>query len=364
MMKPDRSNYEIWLIDHLDGKLDKIQTEQLMSLLEENPDLKEEFYFYSDIKLTPSSEKFINKNLLKKELSDLTDKQFEYLCAGYVENDLSDEQIEELEKIVSSDIARKNEFELFKKAKLSAPNIRFESKRKLLRATPFQKRLKISVAALTAAASIAMFIVAYQFVGKTDLSDNNLSQIYAVNDKEKNVTTPELPADEVEIATLPIEQIIATNVSVMPVNEVAKEIINVEKDVEVVQDSIFIPPQIDRLEQVKIPDLLSINISKTKDYQNNMLAHSKTVFDTYDFEKPTPSRNLAQIFREKILKEKIPDNSPIKTYELAEAGINGLNKLLGWEMDFRTRIDENGKVKTIYFSSRRFYAQIPVNKSE
>ena len=41
-MKIDRSNYEIWLIDWLDGNLSDLQAEKLLLFLDENPDLKED----------------------------------------------------------------------------------------------------------------------------------------------------------------------------------------------------------------------------------------------------------------------------------------------------------------------------------
>jgi len=351
-MKPDRSNYEIWLIDWLDGKLDEIQVRQLLSFLDKNPDLKEEFHSCSDIILNPPSEKFLYKNLLQKELSDITDKQFKYLCAGYVEDDLSGEQIEELKEIISTDITKKTEFEFFKQTKLTAPDIRFANKRKLLRTTPFQKVLRISAAALSAAASIAIFIVASQFFGKNDLSVNNLSQL---SEEVPVIIAPETVSDSAKNIIILTEKIAEV------INQPPKEI---EKDEKPVSDSTLILPQRNYLEPVEIPDMLSINIYGVKDYQNNILALSKTISDTPYSDMRVSTRNLAQLFREKALKEEIPDNSPIKPYEFAMAGINGLNRLFNWEMDFRKKLDENGEIKSIYFGSRLLTAQIPVNRSE
>ena len=41
-MQIDRSNYELWLIDWLDGNLDEVRIKQLQFFLNENPDLKTE----------------------------------------------------------------------------------------------------------------------------------------------------------------------------------------------------------------------------------------------------------------------------------------------------------------------------------
>ena len=39
-MKIDRSNYEIWIIDWLDGSLSDSQAEELKLFLNENPDIR------------------------------------------------------------------------------------------------------------------------------------------------------------------------------------------------------------------------------------------------------------------------------------------------------------------------------------
>jgi hypothetical protein len=54
----------------------------------------------------------------------------------------------------------------------------------------------------------------------------------------------------------------------------------------------------------------------------------------------------------------------LKAYEIAEAGVSGLNKLLGWEMALDERKDENGKLKSVYFSSKILKFNAPVKNSE
>ncbi|HAM10542.1 MAG TPA: hypothetical protein DCP74_09785 [Bacteroidales bacterium] len=81
-------------------------------------------------------------------------------------------------------------------------------------------------------------------------------------------------------------------------------------------------------------------------------------------ERWAPGRFVAKLFRDKILKEGTTDDSPIKGYEIAEAGVTGINKLFGWEMTFEKNNDENGELKSIYFSSKILKIQAPVNKSE
>jgi hypothetical protein len=68
--------------------------------------------------------------------------------------------------------------------------------------------------------------------------------------------------------------------------------------------------------------------------------------------------------KEKILKEKTAKDSPLKAYELAEAGVSGLNKLLDCEMVLDEKKDANGVLKSVYFSSKIIKFNAPIKKSE
>ncbi|MGC1391224.1 MAG: hypothetical protein WA816_09315, partial [Bacteroidales bacterium] len=73
---------------------------------------------------------------------------------------------------------------------------------------------------------------------------------------------------------------------------------------------------------------------------------------------------IARTFREKILKEKTAKDSPLKIYEIAEAGVAGLDKLLGWQMALDEKKDSNGELRSVYFSSKILKFNAPIKKSE
>jgi hypothetical protein len=72
---------------------------------------------------------------------------------------------------------------------------------------------------------------------------------------------------------------------------------------------------------------------------------------------------ITKTIREKFLREKSVDR-PLKGYELAKAGVEGLNKLMGWEMALDERKDLEGNLKSVYFSSKLLKFNAPVKKSE
>ena len=54
-MQIDRSNYEIWFTDWLDGNLNSLQVEQLKLFLDQNPDLREELNDQTTMNLVSSA---------------------------------------------------------------------------------------------------------------------------------------------------------------------------------------------------------------------------------------------------------------------------------------------------------------------
>ncbi|HLN55662.1 MAG TPA: hypothetical protein VK207_06705, partial [Bacteroidales bacterium] len=88
----------------------------------------------------------------------------------------------------------------------------------------------------------------------------------------------------------------------------------------------------------------------------------KTYEDIHDG-RSNVGRFIARHFRSKILDEEVPSDAPLKGYEIAEAGIDGLNKLLGWEMALTERTDENGTVKSLNFNSRMLKFKTPVKNN-
>jgi hypothetical protein len=73
---------------------------------------------------------------------------------------------------------------------------------------------------------------------------------------------------------------------------------------------------------------------------------------------------IARTFREKILKTNDQEKGKLKAYEIADAGILGLNKLFGWKMSLRKNKNEKGEIKSFYFSSKLLKFNVPVKKTE
>jgi hypothetical protein len=359
-MKIDRSNYEIWFIDWIDGNLNEAQAEQLKLFLSENPDLEEELLELSEMRLNAPEKEFKAKRNILRSPSDLSNDQFEYLCAGFIENDLSENEKKELLDIISEDTDRQKDFDIYNRLRLTPPDIRFVHKRKLLRITPIQKTIRITLfTGLSAAASVAILILSLNLIKKETIIRTGISQsIY----NEGRIIHSAVPS-ETFIAVGKVSKIDKQN------NNNPPFAVNVLTAVGKTPDSYKIsaetlPSQMEvMISRVVVPKYTNIeNLNPTLLPQN---------LEKIDFSIPEESENrwalgrfIAKSFREKVLKEVTIDDSPIKAYEIAEAGVTGINKLLGWQMAFEKNSDPNGEVRSVYFSSKILKIQTPVNKPE
>jgi hypothetical protein len=366
-MQIDRSNYEIWLIDWLDGNLSELQVEQVQAFLKENPDIKEDFDDMDrvrDAMHCVSNETFPYKDHLKKKASEISESQFDYLCVAFLENDLSADQQTGLKESMEQDREKKKSFELIQKMKISPADIRYKHKNKLIRRTVAQNVIRLSFIGLTAAAIITYAIITFHFVPRSlQVKNNNTAQSIAVD------STIQKPAAEIisgrrttEKKDIPYKKQTKNLFSMS--QKKSSVITETEKNLALQNDSTVRSAY----NPLPVPDKIPVSAKidfKNGTINNNLIALKVSInIPVYDDGRSKLSKFIAKTFREKILKEKTTKDNPLKAYEIAEAGVAGLNKLLGWEMALSEKNDENGKLKSIYFSSRLLKFNAPVKKSE
>jgi hypothetical protein len=362
-MEINRSNYELWLIDWLDSNLPDLQVEQLKFFLNENPDLLEEVNELNQLILKPSENSFTQKVQIIKSSSDLYDSQFDYLCIALNENDLNTEQKTELLEIIDNDNDKKRRFDLLRKIKLIPGSDSYKNKRKIIKITPLQKIIRNSFIGLSAAAAVTLLIMNYflipgnlpEKVNNTSFNiiiDSTLSKPTGLTVSEKTVSNQKPVITKQISNTLPSE-----------IQKNSPGFIENISEKRIPEDSLFRKsnPAI-LLSKIRVFQEVSLNETRVR----NSLVASKNilVLPPSDNEQSNVSKFIARTFRVKILKERIAKDTPLKGYEIAEAGVSGLNKLLGWEMALDQKKDANGELSSVYFSSKLLKFTAPVKKNE
>jgi hypothetical protein len=356
-MEINRSNYEIWLIDWLDGNLNDLQVAKVQLFLNHNPDLKNDFEDISTFRLNPSEIEFKGKTPLKKSTADLTDKQFEYLCVASLERDISVSQKAELNEIIKQDQVKRRSFETIQKLRLSPLDISYPYKKHLIKRAVSQKIIRWSIVGLSAAATIALLVTTSQLIPRALLinsKDGMLSVSVTGNNSRAGMLS------------------VSNNKPVKPIRSLKPEVTSKESEIisekdpglSLTADTIIRVPAIEgiQISNIPFPDNVDKNtrISKT----TLVVSNHTNASSSFDEERSNVGRFIAKNFREIFLKEKTPKDSPLKGYEIAEVGVTGLNKLLGWEMALDKNNDENGELKSVYFSSKILKFNTPVKKTE
>lgn len=157
-MKLNRTTYEIYLIDYLDGKLDAVEVSELLLFLEQNPDLKEEFDGLNEVSLVKDNETVsFDASALKKPAYNTIGKNYETFLVARLEGDIRPDQQKELNRAFALYPELKKDAELFAQTRLQADlSIVFKnrSRLKVFAIQPYYKTL-IRVAAVLLLVSFA-----------------------------------------------------------------------------------------------------------------------------------------------------------------------------------------------------------------
>ncbi|MGE5107853.1 MAG: anti-sigma factor family protein [Sphingobacteriales bacterium] len=121
-MNINRNNYEEYFLLYTDNELSDAEKKAVEQFVNENSDLLEEFRNFQQIILTPDSIHFINKAALMKTEPFINASNYEEYFLLYADNELSAEEIKEVEKFTASSPAMQQEFDLMQQAILIADN--------------------------------------------------------------------------------------------------------------------------------------------------------------------------------------------------------------------------------------------------
>jgi len=361
-MKPDRSNYEIWLTDLLDGNLSEKQIEELKVFLKENPDLNEELNGLTLITLYPPDFTFNGKKDLGKSPESLSEEQFEYLCIASLENDLTPGQKAEMNEIIRRDEMKRKSFERIQHLKLKPLPASFAEKSSVKKLTTGQKIFRLSVIGLSAAATIAIIISIFLLApgnskrGTQQIARDITPDTLIVVSRQGIVSGN----TEVKTADKSIKPAIQESIQEISVNEVPVPLAETIGREITDSASLFQREESPGMLKVKIPDNI---ITAFRPEANAIIAFDPGYIPPLIDYRSNVQIFLARIFHEKIMKDTRSGTRPVESYEIAQAGIQGLNKLFGWEIALHKNTDENGDIRSYNFSSRLLKFNAPVKKS-
>ncbi len=346
-------------MDYLDGGMPPDQVIELMSFLKENPDLKTELEEFEEINIEPDKKRFESKTSLKKSFI-VNDSNFDNFCIASLEGDLTKEETTLFQTWLKQNPLKAREFELYKKTRLIPEKITFDFKSTLKKSSVARIFTPKVRGYFSAAASIIILIALYIFISKPGVNENTLisERITDTTTVEtKSQTSPE-PQTKTEIEK-----------EIIPDNKPGSN--NIVKKPVITQDVNIVPDKLNRLLQ---PDTIELTLNKILRKEINplpeksILAALVSIKDIEVIENTHENLTLSQMavntIKSEILKEEKNKINPDKftLWDIADAGIIGINKIIGWKMDFDKKYNENSELIALGFDSNTISLYHTMNK--
>lgn len=173
-MKFNRGNYELYVIDYLEGKLSDEDHILFIQFLNDHPDINEEIKDVHNIQLQSGEEHFPGKQIIKKNISKSQyQRDFNNYCIAYLEGDLGPAEKINFENWISDNPEKADELELFRKVNLKADmNIIFSPKSGLKKGFIIRNRFRLITILTTAAAAAIIFLII--FIKPADITNRDV----------------------------------------------------------------------------------------------------------------------------------------------------------------------------------------------
>ncbi len=212
-----KENYEIWMMDYLDGNLSGTDRALLFQFLERNPHLKEELKGLENVVVNPQEEVFTSKHTLLKGSNELSDMPYpEYVAIKEVEDALDADELQWKSSYLKQDKTNTTLFGLYSKVTLSADqSIRYPFKNSLKRVILVPGLTVSTFKRIGAAAAVALLLSVGSLPFIQKVSDN--SNIVAVNDKPMPILKPKTNAQVEVLDEKKVSVAMATNHSLVSV---------------------------------------------------------------------------------------------------------------------------------------------------
>ena len=353
-MEISRQNYEQYFIDYLDGNLNPDQVEILLSFLEFNPDLKEEFSGMEKICLAPVETIFAGKAKLLRTESALAEadilKDFDMYCISSMENDIDDEDEKVLQGIIMNDPDREDTYSLYRSTRLMPDeNIVYPRKANL-------KKRFIGIPyriLLPAAAAVAVLLILIQVFtgGGHEAGNMTLIDPFPENSREEPGNQALQTQDNAPPANTPI---IADGDKSLEATPVQTAFITQKQPV-MAEESMTEEGAHSGRENIR----LALVKSKSVERIEGLVAIPD--------QTASLTTALQQVFSPEDQNTEVDpssENPRLSLWILADAGVRGLNSVSEDEYHLDREKDKNGKIRRITFDTPVFGISAPIRKSD
>lgn len=349
-MKIDRSNYEIYIVDYFDGKLDQATAQELLRFIGSASDLKESFDAYRSM-ILPVDETIIynDKSSLKKaavrETENISEANRETYFIGHTEKILSEAEEAELMQFIALNPQFQKELSIYLSTKLSPDlSIEFPAKEALKKTVVIRSLSKRLVISLSAAAALFVIFISVFLLSRLnhDVNDGNgIATLFQNNKLIRSVVNKgTAPAADTYHNNTEVKTNTAQQNDQIPVRENFNPFTCSGK-----KELAQIETPADKAIAVTEPSVRS-EFTDIYNYQK-VLADSKRNIE----KEQTAYQKLALFGLNKIRKaggQKQPAAEPdtFSLWDLAYLGVAGYNKITNSNLSIDRKTDNNGKLSS------------------
>jgi len=380
-MEINRSNYEAYLLDHLEGRLSTGDQQRLREFLALNPDCDPGLEAEELLTLSPEDTRFSGKDALKKRFPEsgkpLAGYHFDLVSIARLEGDLSAEQILEHELMVEGNDAMRKEWEVWQLTRLPESSIEYPGKAQLKKPVGRVRRITW-ITGLSAAAAISFVILLLtQRPGPvTQLSQETGSSISVIEQETENSPKLSAPSTEQFQKVDPAVMQDQGSGSVLPERVLQEEVTmaqnqpgkmdtgsaTVEDTALQDEDATSQPEDIDLESSQKIRIALANMPAPAREPLPDRIRPLQLPPTSVHSRNPGMT-DLAEMDLQEVV-EGYAEEKNISLFSIANAGIKGINRITGSELELFAARDEEGEISGFQFKSKILKISTPVAKPE
>lgn len=353
-MKINRCNYEVFLVDYLDGTLDSSLEGELIAFLEKNPEIKNQFDGLEDVVLVNDTISYPNKAVLKKKsfLRNGIENESEYLYIASLEGEISDEEKAQLDAIINENRTRNFDLLLYQKTIIHPSNsIVFPNKTGLKRASIISIRYSTLKRSIRIAASIGLLLSIYT-IGRILVNTNHppeLKKSDVAASVNHSLINPKKELQQIN------QSLYAKSHDFIPNKKTSKALIESIKLVTNFND------QTTRKKEPIPAKLLSIDSKKIVIEQTIQDEDVIGLIVSYSRQTIFPAIEEKGYADNSMNKSRIRE---IGFFEILQYGVQSFGKLMGKDIHLNAKKDKNGSIEKVNFESDLIAFSTPIRKKQ
>jgi len=353
-MQINRENYESYFLDYLEGRLDPSMEKELRGFLGNNPDLCAELKEFDSIRIPATEMDFPDKEYLKDpQLGKLDNPEtrFAVFAIAFHEEDLTAHEKRLLEAYLEKNPGKRKELESYGKLFVRQNhNLRFPNKKELKKPVSATVYLKSRMVILSAAASLALLVASYFLFlySPARMEYTARAQVDTIGIK---TPAPVLPGKVLPDSSGTVKQSVVSTIpkrKYLPSESGGNPGIRIRLTV-----NTEMLPVSSGLRLNPIPRMEVSVESRVVSYPQLADLHRHQGNTGWEEPERLAAKAVYQ-FKKSVLGEPEEEirTDRFSLWELADAGVRGINEIAGWEMKLEKEYDSDGRIAYLAFDSK------------